>query len=78
MVPRQLKMYGFALVTGLCGVVLGVFVGVGTVFLFGHLSSALLGILHLTFTRLAYLTGLAGFLAGLKLGYKKAEGRFLN
>jgi ascorbate-specific PTS system EIIC-type component UlaA len=77
--PPTAKIYGFAFVVGLCGFVFGALGGFILVGLLGHTSSGVINDgLHLSYIQFFIATGLIGFFAALRIGFKEARRKFLQ
>ena len=77
-IVRQIKIYAYALVVALCGIVFGL-VGVVLVFLlFGHMTKAFFANIHLRED--VFIVGMVviGFAWGWVIGYRQAVKRIPN
>jgi hypothetical protein len=76
----QLKIYGYASVVGLCGIVFGLLGGGLFIVMFlGHLSNGVInGWMHLSYPQYFALTGLIAFGCGFNFGRNEARRKFLQ
>jgi hypothetical protein len=79
MTTLRLRIYGFAFVVGLCGIVFGLLGSLFILMFLSHTSNAVInGALHLSYPQFFALAGLIGFGGGLIAGRNEARRKFLQ
>jgi hypothetical protein len=79
MATLHFKIYGFALVVGLCGIVFGLLGSLLILMVLSHTSNAVInGTLHLSYPQFFALTGPIGFGCGVLIGRSEARRKFLQ